>query len=149
MILEGTYYNSTTGQDETRCIRCNSSGYLIGAPTLAFTYDVGALPANGSINTDVVDLGEGSIYTLLIARKSGIASSQESMSINSSIDGVRWLVTASANFNPNLAWHSPSGSNNQFVVQGRPIGRFVRINFKNGSTNQTNLVLELAALAGV
>jgi len=149
MILEGTYRNPTTGRDEIRCIRCDASGHLTGTPALASAFAVGALSADGSVTTDAVDLGEEHGYTLLLARKSGVASEQEAMEIQSSIDGVRWLPAAGIHPNVNVAWYEPNGGSAYFTVQGRPIGRFARIAFKNGNTAQTELVLELAALAGV
>lgn len=149
MILEGTYRNPTTGRDEIRCIRCDASGHMMGVPALASAFAVGALSADGSVATDAVDLGEEHGYTLLLARKSGVASKQEAMEIQSSIDGVRWLPAAGIHPDANVAWYEPNGGSDYFTVQGRPIGRFVRIAFKNGNTAQTELILELAALAGV
>lgn len=149
MILEGTYRHPTTGRDEIRCIRCDASGHLMGAPALASAFAVGVLSAGGSVATDPIDLGEAHGYTLLLARKSGVASKQEAMEIQSSIDGVRWLPAAGIYLDENVAWYKPPNGSDYFTVQGRPIGRFVRIAFKNGNTAQTDLVLELAALAGV
>ncbi|MEW6100647.1 MAG: hypothetical protein AB1666_15820 [Pseudomonadota bacterium] len=149
MILEGTYRNPTTGRDEIRCIRCDASGHMMGVPALASAFAVGALSADGSVTTDAVDLGEEHGYTLLLARKSGVASKQEAMEIQSSIDGVRWLPAAGIHPDANVAWYEPNGGSDYFTVQGRPVGRFVRIVFQNGNTAQTELVLELAALAGV
>lgn len=149
MILEGTYRNPTTGRDEIRCIRCDASGHLTGTPALASAFAVGALSADGSVTTDAVDLGEEHGYTLLLARKSGVASKQEAMEIQSSIDGVRWLPAAGIYPDENTGSHEPPNGSDSFTVQGRPIGRFARIAFKNGNAAQTELVLELAALAGV
>lgn len=149
MILEGTYHNPATGRDEIRCIRCDASGHMMGVPALASTFAVGALSADGSVTTDAVDLGEEHGYTLLLARKSGVASKQEAMQIQSSIDGVRWLPAAGIHPDENTASHEPPNGSDSFTVQGRPIGRFVRIVFQNGNTAQSELVIELAALAGV
>lgn len=121
----------------------------MGVPALASAFAVGALSADGSVATDAVDLGEEHGYTLLLSRKSGVASKQEAMEIQSSIDGVRWLPAAGIYSDENVAWHKPPNGSDYFTVQGRPIGRFARIAFKNGNAAQTELVLELAALAGV
>lgn len=151
-VIEGIFYNPETGLDERRPIACDAFGRLFaaGAATASRveTFTIGALARAASVTTDPVDLGAGHPYTLLVARKAGAASRNEAMEIQSSIDGVRWLPAAGIHPDTNVAWYEPNGGSAYFTVQGRPIGRFVRLAFKNGNTAQTDLVLELAALAG-
>ncbi|MEK8089239.1 hypothetical protein [Thermithiobacillus plumbiphilus] len=155
-VIEGIFHNPETGLDERRPIACDAFGRLLaadGAGAVAASrvevFTIGALARAASVTTDPVDLGVGHPYTLVVARKAGAASRNEAMEIQSSIDGVRWLPAAGIHPDANVAWYEPNGGSDYFTVQGRPIGRFARIAFKNGNTAQTELVLELAALAGV
>lgn len=154
-VIEGIFHNPETGLDERRPIACDAFGRLLAADGVGAVaasrvevFTIGALARAASVTTDPVDLGVGHPYTLVVARKSGVASKREAMEIQSSIDGVRWLPAASVDSYAGVAWYAPKDGSAYFAVQGRPIGRFVRIAFKNGNTAQTNLVLELAALAG-
>lgn len=147
-VIEGIFRNPETGLDERRTIACDAFGRLLAASRVD-VFTIGSLDAAASVTTSHVDLGVGHPYTLIVARKSGVASLDEAMEIQSSIDGVRWLPAASVGSYAGVAWYAPEGGSAYFAVQGRPIGRFVRIVFLNGVTAQTELVLELAALAGV
>lgn len=149
MIFEGTYHNTSTGEDETRCIRCDASGFVMGVPSLAWIFTVGAVTSGTAITTDSVDLGEGHGYTLVLVRKIGVASNQESLEIQSSIDGERWSPVVGLEQGASVGMHQPPNGSDFYTVQGRPIGRFVRIAFQNGNTAQDDLVLELSAMAGV
>lgn len=153
-VIEGIFRNAETGLDERRTIACDAFGRLLAAGAGASAasrvevFTIGSLDAAASVTTSHVDLGVGHPYTRVVARKSGVASLSEAMEIQSSIDGVRWLPAASVDSYAGVAWYAPEGGSAYFAVQGRPIGRFVRIVFLNGVTAQTELVLELAALAG-
>ncbi|WP_369602637.1 hypothetical protein AAIA72_06710 [Hahella sp. SMD15-11] len=155
-VIEGIYHNPDTGTDERRLIRCDVEGRLLsahaagGAATgmLTWAFHPGRVPRGESATTDPVDLGESHPFTLLVARKLGTASRNEAMEIQSSVDGTRWLPAAGIYPDANVAWYQPDSGNDYFTVQGRPVGRFARIVFQNGNRVQSDLVLELAALAG-
>jgi len=155
-VIEGVYHNPDTGIDERRLIACDAEGRLLGAQApgssasgmRADVFAVGALERGESVTTDPIDLGESHGYTLLIARKLGTASRNEAMEIQTSVDGTRWLPGAGFYLDANVAWYQPDSGSDYFTVQGRPVGRFARVVFQNGNRPQTDLVLELAALAG-
>lgn len=156
-VKEGISYNPDTGIDEQRLIACDTESWLLSAQVLGSPesgmhtdiFAVGRLGRGESAATDLVDLGESHGYTLLIARKLGTASRNEAMEIQTSVDGARWLPAAGLYPDANIARHQPEGGSDYFTVQGRPVGRYVRILYQNGNRNQPDLVLELAALTGV
>jgi hypothetical protein len=153
-VIEGIVHDPETGLDERRPLACDESGRLLATAESARpasrgkVFNMGSLESEAQVNTVPLDLGAGHPYGLLIARKSGVASPSEGMVIQSSIDGARWLPAAGVYPNDNLARHAPVGGADTFIVQGRPIGRFVRLVYRNGATPQTELMLELAAWTG-
>lgn len=133
-------------------VRFDSSGrILLGQDFLpksrAWSFNFGSVAAYANIYTDVIDLGEDHRYTFLIARKLGNVSSGSYIEIHSSIDGVRW-APAPGYDDWNLARRGGAGYF-IFCVHGRPMGRYVRVYYKNGSRAQNELIIDLAAFAGI
>jgi hypothetical protein len=154
-VIEGIYHNPDTGIDERRLIACDTEGRLLNSQAMGSVsgmrtdvFVIGRLGCGESVTTKPIDLGESQGYTLLIARKLGTASRNEAMEIQTSVDGSRWLPAAGLFLDANVAWYQPDSGSDYFTVQGRPVGRFARVVFQNGNRPQTDLVLELAALAG-
>jgi hypothetical protein len=140
-----------TNSGDVRNVRCSPDGMLrvAIAPPIALRYDIGAVAANAVVYTPALDLGadESRQHTLLMAIKRGAASSGELVTIDSSLDGADWIV--SPNAAGATAAASSSGSSTGLFIQGRPLGRYVRLRYQNGSTAQTALILNLTAMAGV
>lgn len=133
-------------------VRFDSNGrLLVGQDFLpkskAWSFNFGSVSAYADIYTDVIDLGEDHRYTFLIARKIGNGSSGSYIEIHSSIDGVRW-APAPGYDDWNFAWRDGSGYF-IFCAYGRPIGRYVRVYYKNGSSAQNELIIELAVFGGI
>ena len=146
-VIEGIYHNPDTGTDERRALACDANGRLRIAPSQAVAYPVGSMANNTQTLTTPLDLGDGHPYTILIARKNGAASPKEALQIQTSLDGSLWLPAPGLLFAMEARFVSTAGMAS-FNVRGRPVGRFVRILYQNGDVAQTDLVLELAALAG-
>jgi hypothetical protein len=111
-------------------------------------FAIGGLGRGETVTTDSSDVGESHGCTLLVARKLGAASRNEAMEIQTSVDGARWLPAAGLYPDANIARHQQEAGSDYFTVQGRPVGRYIRILYQNGNRNQPDLVLELTALAG-
>ncbi|MBX2807843.1 MAG: hypothetical protein KTR20_04350 [Cellvibrionaceae bacterium] len=154
-VIEGIYYNPDTGIDERRLIACDAEGRLLQSssahspsPIRTEVFALGRVRRGRLITTDPMDLGETHAYTLLIVRKSGVASRREALEIQTSVDGERWLSAAGLTLESNLARYESANGRESFTLQGRPVGQFVRLVYQNGSRTQHDLVLELTALAG-
>ncbi len=146
-VIEGIYHNPDTGTDERRALTCDANGRLRITPSQAVAYPVGSMANNTQTLTAPLDLGDGHPYTILIARKNGVASPKEALQIQTSIDGSLWLPAPGLLFAMEARFVSTAGVAS-FNVRGRPVGRYARILYQNGDVAQTGLVLELAALAG-
>jgi len=109
---------------------------------------VGALAINASAVSATLDLGGKARHTLLLARKTGVASNGEMIEMQSSPDEAAWTVCPDAAGDTGLAQQQYAIGQAMHVMQARPMDRYVRASFKNGLTAQTALVLELTALAG-
>ena len=152
-VIEGIYHNPDTGIDERRLIACDAQGRLLQSsransrnPICTEIFALGRVRRGRQITTDPMDLGESQGYTLLIVRKSGIASRREALEIQTSVDGERWLPAAG--LDSEIARYESASGRESFTLQGRPVGQFVRLVYQNGSRTQRDLVLELTALAG-
>ncbi|BCX82723.1 hypothetical protein MIT9_P2309 [Methylomarinovum caldicuralii] len=115
-VIEGIYHNPDTGTGERRTLACDANGRLLLAPTLVESWNAGAMIPRATFTTPPVDLGEATAYTLLIARKSGIASKLEALEIQTSVDGTRWLPAAGIYRNQNVAWYRPAQGSEYFTV---------------------------------
>ena len=154
-VIEGIYHNPDSGIDERRLIACDAQGRLlhssranVPSPIRTEVFAWERIRRDQQMTTDPINLGESHSYTLLIARKSGIASRQEVLEIQASVDGERWLPAAGLYFESNTARYESANGSENFTLQGRPVGHFVRLVYQNGSRTQRDLVLELTALAG-
>lgn len=111
-------------------------------------YAVGALDALAA-SAHVLDLGNPHTFTKVVAVKRGAASAGETLLIeqshNGDADTPTWVAAPGIALTGLAA--SPSTSANM-VLAAVPTARWVRLNFTNGSTAQTALVLELTALEG-
>lgn len=135
----------------------SSNGFFAVVPDFlprpkVWVFDLGFVPKSSQIFTDVIDLGEDNFYTLLIARKTGDSITDEYIEIQSSVDGLRWASAAwgdyTYKYGPGRAQYS---SDSQFFcVYGRPVGRYIRVYYGNGSYTQPGtVIIELAAFAGI
>ncbi len=152
-IAKGIHY-PVGGNAVAVPLRCDAEGrvyladYATPPASLSLATAVGALAANATAVSATLDLGESPRHTLLLARKAGVASNGETMEIQSSPDGVVWTGCPDAAGTNGRAFQQYLTGQAMHVLQGRPMDRYARVSFKNGVTAQTDLVLELTALAG-
>lgn len=112
-----------------------------------WSLSVGPVSPKSQAFTDVVDLGENHLHTLLIARMFKEGSVLSSIGIYSSIDGVQWAVAPG--YRTNIA-RSNQTLNPFIYVYGLPMGRYARILYKNYSIFSVNeFVVELMAFPGI
>lgn len=147
-VIEGVYRNPNTGIDERYVLVCDAEGRLITTVSNrpVDVFDIGALPINENFTSPVIDLGEGHPYALLIVRKAGLASANENLTIETSVDGSRWLPAAGIGFINGPAYYQAGVGAANILLKGHPTGRFARVVYNNGGTAQTDLVIEFAAL---
>lgn len=135
-------------------IRFDSAGRLLGGqglfpPPKFWSFDLGYFSAGEVRYTDVIDLGEGHSYTFLVARRIGNPQKFQEIEIHSSIDRARWAPAAGPYYGIARydSWLSELVS---FCVWGRPIGRYVRIYYRNAvSVSVNNVVIQLVAFSGI
>lgn len=121
----------------TRPIAVNTDGTLEHKPVKTWTGDISDLAISITGYLDV-DLGEEwHQYTILSARKVGLASAGEILAIHFSVDGGASYQVAAASYNNN-AIASNGTSNSNMAVNGRVHGRHVRLKFVNGATQQNS-----------
>lgn len=135
---------------------CDNINNLPGDPKLFpsskfWSFNLRSVPRYTNIYTDIIDLGENHAYTLLIARKTGNAGLYETLEIQASVDGVNWVPAAGGPGYPHdfTARSKLSNRASSFCVWGRPVGRYVRIYFENGSYGQDELIIDLGAFGGI
>jgi hypothetical protein len=136
---------------DAREVRCSPEGLLrvASAPPIEVVYNIGSVPANASVFVPSIDLGpvESRQHTLILSLKIGVASPGEVFAIETSPDGIDWMSTNNASGATASAWSNSSGGTMHH--QARPLCRYIRPRYQNGSTAQTALKLYLTALAGV
>jgi hypothetical protein len=107
---------------------------------------IGASAGSAAKTTDILDLGEAHSFTKIIGVKRGLASTGETLLIEQAHDGDQasptWVSCPNAALTGLVS--SPSSATDM-VVAAVPTARWVRVKHTNGSTPQTDLVLELTA----
>jgi hypothetical protein len=139
-----------TNSGDVRNLLCSNGGLLrvALAPPIEMYHDIGAVAANATVIPTVIDLDATEHqHTLFLALKLGVASSGEYFAIEVSADGLNWYAAHNAAGTNGGAGNGSSGY--AMYSQGRPLGRYVRLRYVNGSTPQTSLKLYLKAFAGV
>lgn len=131
----------------------------LGRPIIAMPAPIevrnalGALAANTTTFTDPpIDLGPAATrqHTLLMLTKTGVASAGEALNIKWSDDNINWVFVSPSPLGSTSSSSSySSASAGSTCTQGRPMGRYARGFYTNGSTPQTDLQLALTAIAGV
>jgi hypothetical protein len=135
-------------------LRCDAEGRVYLAdyepPPVQLSVEtaVGTVAANATAVSTTLELGANARHTLLLARKTGVASNGETLEIQSSPDEAGWTVCPDAAGDTGLAQQQYAIGQAMHVMQARPMDRYVRASFKNGVTAQTALVLQLTTLAG-
>jgi hypothetical protein len=121
---------------------------------LVLEQTVGALAINTAKNSDVLDLGDAPRHSLILARKTGVASNNEQLDVFSSNDPNNvnsWVLCPNAAGHNVLATVKYATGQTVLVQQARPMGRHVRAVYRSGATAHTAanpLLLSLVALAG-
>ncbi|MGH8585248.1 MAG: hypothetical protein ACREWE_03385 [Gammaproteobacteria bacterium] len=152
-IAKGIHY-PVGGNAVAVPLRCDAEGRVYLAdyepPPVNLSVETAfrALAANATALSTTLDLGTNGRHTLLLARKTGVASNGETIEVQSSPDEAAWTVCPGAAGGTGLAQQQYAIGQAMHVMQARPMGRYVRVSFKNGLTAQTALVLRLTALAG-
>jgi hypothetical protein len=115
---------------------------------------VGALAVNTAKNSDVLDLGDAPRHSLILARKTGVASNNEQLDVFSSNDAANvnsWVLCPNVGGHNVLASVKYATGQAVLVQQARPMGRYVRAVYRSGAAAHTAanpLLLSLVALAG-
>ena len=116
-------------------IALNADGTIKRKPVVTWQQSIANMAVSTMAIMDV-DLGEEwHQYTLLSARKAGVISAGEILEIWFSIDGIDYQVTAAPSPTIGISW--TSASNAHMGLHGRVQGRYARVRYTNGSTQQS------------
>lgn len=135
-------------------IRCDNTGHVWGSAGLLpqpkfWSFSFSNISSYPDIYTDVVDLGENHVYTLLVAIKIGPFAVFESIEIQTSVDGVLW-APAFADYTSRFIAKNESYHNWPYLgVWGRPIGRYVRVFYDTGVDAEGDITINLIAFSGI
>lgn len=112
----------------------NADGTLMAKPVTTWELSIANLAVSTQQYQDV-DLGEEwHQYTLLSARKAGVSSAGEVLEIHFSTDGVSYQVAPAAYSSNGIAYTAAASPH--MNISGRVVGRYARVRFMNGATQQ-------------
>lgn len=141
-MIEGEFTNPDSGAGSVVPVAVDVHGHIIlgGSPSKV---DSSGLVVTGAVDSVLnLDLGDDWGYSRVIGSKIGSASAGEILKLEYSDDAMLWRLCPSP-FSFGLAWLNQSSGN--MVVQGIPLGRYLRLVHTNGATNQAAMTLTLAA----
>lgn len=141
-MMQGIFTHPDTDAGSEVAVAVDKDGHIIlgGSP---MKVDSSGLVATGIVDSVLMlDLGHDWGYSRVIGSKNGLASAGEILKIEYSDDAMLWRVCPSP-FSNNIAWTNQSSNN--VYIQGIPLGRYIRLVYTNGATNQTAMTLLLSA----